>query len=183
MTEEVVKPIEEATKEQPEEQTEVSKPDDTVSEVKEESNIPVKETEKEPESKTARLTEKKITCPKCSKTMNLRSYRYKHEKNCQGNLEERPIKKQLNPKTKVKAVPIQQIQQQNEVIQEPSTTFKEVKPRIIQEPQQPIIIRTPQQQIMDNYNLMHQEYLNKKKEKVNNLCSNMFSGNLRTKKR
>ena len=70
MTEEVVKPIEEATKEQPEEQTEVSKPDDIVNEVKEESIIPVKETEKESESKTARLTEKKITCPKCSKTMN-----------------------------------------------------------------------------------------------------------------
>ena len=111
MPEEIPKPIEEATKEQAEEQIEVAEQNELINEVKEESNIPVEEKkEKEPGNKTARLAEKKITCPKCSKTVNLRSYRYKHEKNCQGNLEDRPTKKQVKPK--VKAVPIQPIQTQ-----------------------------------------------------------------------
>ena len=196
MSEEALKPIEEP-QEQPEEQIEheVScssatlcepvKQDEIINEVKEESNNKTVEekNEKEPESKTARLAEKKITCPKCSKTMNLRSYRYKHEKTCQGNLEDRPIKKQIKPK--VKAVPIKPLPAQNEVIQEEHepTYFKEVKQRVKQEPQQPVIMKTPYEQIMDNYNILHQEYLTKKKEKVNNLCLNMFSGNLRSKKR
>ena len=41
MSEEGIQPTEEATKEQPEEQTEAAKPDDIINEVTEESNIPV----------------------------------------------------------------------------------------------------------------------------------------------
>ena len=51
-------------------------------------------------SKTQARNEKKITCPKCAKTLTLKSYRYSHERNCQGPLESKPIK------PKPKAVPI-----------------------------------------------------------------------------
>ena len=51
-------------------------------------------------SKTQARNEKKITCPKCAKTLTLKSYRYSHERNCQGPLETKPIK------PKPKAVPI-----------------------------------------------------------------------------
>ena len=182
MSEEVIKPIEEATKEQPEEQIEVAEQNEIINEVKEESNLPVEEQkEKEPENKTARLAEKKITCPKCSKTMNLRSYRYKHEKNCQGNLEDRPIKKQVKPK--VKAVSLKTVETQNEVINEAPTPIKEVKQRTIQEPKQPVVMKSPYEQLMDSYSVIHQEYLNKRREKGNNLTASMFSGDLRKKKR
>ena len=43
-------------------------------------------------SKTQARNEKKITCPKCAKTLTLKSYRYSHERNCQGPLESKPIK-------------------------------------------------------------------------------------------
>ena len=182
MSEEVFKPIEEATKEQPEEQIEVAEQNEIINEVKEESNLPVEEKkEKEPESKTARLAEKKITCPKCSKTMNLRSYRYKHEKNCQGNLEDRPIKKQVKPK--VKAVSLKTVETQNEVTNEAPTPIKEVKQRTIQEPKQPVVMKSPYEQLMDSYSVIHQEYLNNRREKANNLTASMFTGDLRKKKR
>ena len=42
-----------------------------------------------------------ITCPKCNKTMKTKSYRYNHEKICQGNLTDRPVK----PKAKAKPKP------------------------------------------------------------------------------
>ena len=178
MSEEVIKPNEETTKEQPEEQIEVAEQNEIINEVKEESNLPVEEQkEKEPESKTARLAEKKITCPKCSKTMNLRSYRYKHEKNCQGNLEDRPIKKQVKPK--VKAVPLHQ-----DVAQGSKTVpIQPVNNEVIhqQQPTQPVIKKSPYEELMDSYSIIHQEYLNKRREKVNNLTASMFSGDLRKK--
>ena len=52
-------------------------------------------------SKTQARNEKKMTCPKCAKTLTLKSYRYSHENNCQGPLESKPIKS-----IKPKAVPI-----------------------------------------------------------------------------
>ena len=131
--------------------------------MKEETNTAEDKKEEAIQSKTARLTEKKITCPKCSKCMNLRSYRYKHEKNCQGNLEERPIKKQINPKPKIKAVAIQPIQ--NEVITETEPTYlKEVKQRVINPSTEKVIIKSPQEQIYDNHRILHREYMEKKGE-------------------
>ena len=169
--------IEQATQETQPINNDVITEENIKNEVKQEENA---NEETQFKNKTDRMKNKKINCKDCGANLTLKTLRYSHK--C-SKLEDKPITPKPKAKTKVKAVPIQPIQTQNEVIQEPSTTVKEVKPRIIQEPQQPVIIRTPQQQMMDNYNLMHQEYLNKKKEKVNNLCMNMFSGNLRTKKR
>ena len=46
-----------------------------------------------------------VTCSKCSKSMLLRSYRYKHEKNCRGKIENTPIKPQSKPKPKPQPKP------------------------------------------------------------------------------
>ena len=182
---EEVKEIEEATKEAPEEQIE------TVEQIKEELA-----TEKKEEVKDEVKEEKKpktITCPKCNKNMLLRSYKYKHELNCKGKAEQRTeVKRQAKPKgkaTKIVAKPIanQVVEEEHEVscsIREP-IYFQEVKAKTTQQqihtPQQPP--QNPMTSILDNYKLFHQEYLNKKREKTNALCSNMFSGSLRSKRR
>lgn len=75
------------------------------------------------------------------------------------------------------------VETQNDIIQEETTPIKEVKQRLIQEPREPVIMKSPCEQIIDSYNIIHQEYLSKRREKVNNLCANMFSGDLRKKKR
>ena len=81
---------------------------DIKNEVKEETNE-VKEKSNKPEipNKTERRSKKTITCLKCEKSMLLRSFRYKHEKNCQGHLEYRKMKPQAKPKPKPKFVEIQ----------------------------------------------------------------------------
>ena len=122
----------------------------------------------------------KVNCKDCGANLSLKTLRYSHK--C-SKLEDKPIKPKPKAKSKVKAVPIQPSQAQNEVFNETPTTFKEAKPRIIQEPQQPVVMKTPYEQIIENYNILHQEYLNKKREKVNTFCANMFSGDLRKKKR
>ena len=96
--------------------------------------------------------------------MNLRSYRYKHEKNCQGNLEDRPIKKQSKPK--VKAVPIRTTPIQNEVSQEEELHIKEVKQPTIKEPRAKVVMKRPYENLLDCYNILHQEYLTKQREKL-----------------
>ena len=67
MPEEPLKTIEEEPTDQPEEQIEAA--EQLVNEVKEESNDPVDE--KEPESKTARLAEKKKPVPNAQKLYEL----------------------------------------------------------------------------------------------------------------
>ena len=103
--------IEEAKEEVKEELMEEAK-DEVIKEEQamEENKENIKPSKEEEEdlknnSKTERLKDKKITCPKCSKTMLLRSYRYKHEKNCQGKLEDRKIKTRAIPKAQPKAQP------------------------------------------------------------------------------
>ena len=123
-----------------------------------------------------------ITCPKCEKSMLLRSYRYKHEKNCQGHLENRKIKPQAKPKPKPKLVTIQPTPMQPKAIEstnDPSYLLEAKQKPIIQEQS----LKSPQESIYDSYKLIHQEYINKRKEKYNNLCANMFSGNLRSKRK
>ena len=53
-------------------------------------------------SKIEQMKDMYITCEKCGKNMLLKSYRYKHEKTCQGLLQQKAVK----PKPKPKAVPI-----------------------------------------------------------------------------
>ena len=137
-------------------------------------------------SKTEQLKDTYITCEKCGKTMLRKSYRYKHERICQGPLETKPIKS-----IKPKAVPIAKPQkvEYNEV------AHREEEQRIPQQQQQNNIIANtppprrsqpqpppnPLQNIAQHYQLLQNEYLRQKQEKYNALNKNIFGS--RGKKR
>ena len=56
--------------------------------------------------KPKRQTQKdKIQCPKCFKEMTVKSFRYSHEKNCGGQLSEKPVKPHSKAKPKQQAKP------------------------------------------------------------------------------
>ena len=141
-------------------------------------------------SKTQARNEKKITCPKCAKTLTLKSYRYSHERNCQGPLESKPIK------PKPKAVPIAKPQridhevayneenqqpqpQQNNIIANTPpprrSQPREAMPQASQPPPNPL------QNIAQHYQLLQNEYMRQKQEKYNALNKNIFGS--RGKKR
>ena len=119
-------------------------------------------------SKTQARNEKKITCPKCAKTLTLKSYRYSHERNCQGPLETKPIKS-IKPKgvpiakpqkveyrdEEEQYVPPQQQQQNNIIANTPP-------PRRTQ-PQPP---PNPLQNIAQHYQLLQNEYMRQKQENI-----------------
>ena len=126
------------------------------------------------------MKNKKVSCKDCGANLTLKTLRYSHK--C-SKLEDKPIKPKPKTKAKVKSVSLNPVETQNDIIQEETTPIKEVKQRLIQEPREPVIMKSPYEQIIDSYNIIHQEYLSKRREKVNNLCANMFSGDLRKKKR
>ena len=129
-----------------------------------------KEEESKNNSKTERYKDKNITCPKCSKSMLLRSYRYKHEKNCTGNIENKPIKPKAKPQPK--AVPQPIYEEEEEEQKKPLS--KPVKNQILKP--QPV---NPLTNIQQHYQLLHQQYIKEKQEKYNNLCQNMFKTKLK----
>ena len=143
-------------------------------------------------SKTQARNEKKITCPKCAKTLTLEPYRYSHEKNCQGPLETKPIK------PKPKAVPIakpqkveynevarhevahreeeeQHIPQQREAMlqasQQQNNIIANTPPPRRMQPQPP---PNPLQNIAQHYQLLQNEYLRQKQGKYNALNKGIF---------
>ena len=126
------------------------------------------------------MKNKKVSCKDCGANLTLKTLRYSHK--C-SKLEDKPIKPKPKTKAKVKAVSLNPVETQNDIIQEETAPIKEVKQRLIQEPREPVIMKSPYEQIIDSYNIIHQEYLSKRRERVNNLCANMFSGGLRKKKR
>ena len=125
------------------------------------------EEEEEPkkETKQPKVLDKKVKCKKCNKEMTLKTYRYSHEKNCQGTLENKPVKPQAKPKAK------QQPQ--------PRLITKPVAERPI--PPEPVIERNPVYDVRQHYQLLQNEYIKQKQDKYNNLCQNMF--NSKVKKR
>lgn len=124
------------------------------------------------ETKQVKAQDKMITCPKCNKSMKLKSYRYKHEKTCSGTLEQKAVK----PFSKPRATPKPKTQP---IVKE----VEEVQPKTVQnqilKPAPPP--RNPLTDITNHYQLLHQQYVQQKKEKYDALCKNMFSS--KTKKR
>ena len=163
--------IEEETKEEPE----------VVNEVIEDNNDEVKEEVKEEAPKPKRQTQKdRIQCPKCLKEVSLKTYRYSHEKNCGGQLSEKPVKPHTKPKPKAK--PKQAPKPPPEVYYSESDDTDE------EEVQQPLIKRKQQKQppnplldITNQYALLHQQLMQQRQEKYNKVCAGMFAP--RVKKR
>ena len=165
----------EETKQEPEHEVSCSIREpvvDTTNEIIEETNEQPKEAPKEEvKEKPKRQTQKgKINCGKCGKEMTIKSYKYSHEKNCQGQLSERPVKPQTKPKAKQapkpKPVPVYEEEEEQHIPQQ-----------VIR--QQPPPIVNPITNIQQHYQLLQQQYLKQKQEKYNNLCQNMFKTKLK----
>ena len=107
-----------------------------------------------------RQQDKLVKCPRCSRQMKLKSYRYKHELTCKGKLEDIPKKPKAMPKPKIQ--PVQQPVQQ--VVQQP---VQAVQNQIVQP-------RNPLSDLTNHYQLLQQQFIQQKKEKYNALCQNMF---------
>ena len=158
--ENVVEPNEELANEPPEVKPEPKK---------KEPPIPLDQ----PVKQNVRQQDKLVKCPKCDKQMRLKSYRYKHELNCKGKLEDIPRKPKAMPKPKVQ--PVQQ------TVQEPvQHTVQEPLQEQVQQQVQPVqnqIVQpsNPLTNMAHHYQLLQQQFIQQKKEKYNNLCQNMFA--------
>ena len=97
--------------------------------------------------------------------MKTKSYRYNHEKICQGNLTDRPVKPKAKPKPKPERIqePIQEtIIEQHEVMSEQRIPKQQKLP--------------PANPPMSHYQLLQQEYMKQKQERFNNLFQGMVGG-------
>ena len=165
---------EEAQQEAPPEIIEEAKQEETVEEAKEEVieeatpevvNEVVEEVCKEIK-KPEKIQDKVITCPKCNKSMKLKSYRYKHEKACQGTLEQKAVKPFSKPRAKPKAQPKAQPKIENTI--EKQEVVKLSTPQTIQ-PQ-----LTPYEIARQSYIQMKEAQKSRKIEKINMFKSKMF---------
>ena len=147
-------PVEEAKQEVVNEVAEEAKPE-VVNEVAEEVCKEIKKPEKS--------LDKIITCPKCNKSMKLKSYRYKHETNCQGTIEQKSVKPFSKPRAKPKAQP----KLENTIETKASPQIKltnEVSNQILKpEPQ-----LSPYELARQSYIHMREEMRQKKIEKITN---------------
>ena len=100
--------------------------------------------------------------------MKLKSYRYKHELSCKGKLEDIPKKTKAMPKPKAQPI-IQEVQE----VEQPKLKAP-VSHQILQP--QP---RNPLSDITNHYQILHQQYIQQKKEKYDALCKNMFSSKMK----
>ena len=149
--------------------------------VEEEANEPPKE---EPiKEKPKRQTQRdRIQCPKCLKEMTVKSFRYSHEKNCGGQLSEKPVKPHTKPKAKPKAkqTPIPKPppdvyyseSDDDDEPQQPLIKNKQSKPK---QPSNPLL------DITNSYALLQQQMMQQRQEKYNKVCAGMFGP--RSKKR
>ena len=151
-------PQNEPVAEQPQEVQEDIK-NEPVTEIKPEQ--PPEETK--PVEQFKPVKDKMTTCQKCGKHMLLKSYRYKHEKTCQGSIEGRPIRAKAKPKAKAipKCEPVYQEEDEKENV-----------PPVVKNVVQNV---NPITSIAHHYQLLQQEYIKQKQQKYNNLCQNMFT--------
>ena len=134
-------------------------------------NTPVEETKEElKEEVKATKTDKQVQCPKCSKFMSLKNFRYRHEKLC--TTEPKPVKPQAKPKGK--AMPKPKVQPVMQTVQRAVVQSTSAQNQIIQP-------RNPLTDMAHHYQLLQQQFVQQKKEKYNVLCQNMFVS--RSKKR
>ena len=174
-------PITEEAKQEHEVSCSIREPPETeiINEVVETANELPKEEIKEAEKpKPKRQTQKdKMNCGKCGKEMTIKTYRYSHEKICQGQLSERPVKPKAKPQPKAVPKPVREATSETRV---PQPIYEEE-----QQETQPVIRQRPPPNVnpvsalAQHYQLLQQQYMKQKQEKYNNLCSNMFKTKLK----
>ena len=194
----VPQPIEEAKEEQTPEP-------EIINEVVEENNhneeiaksreaLPsVKEEVIEEKPKPKRQTQKdRIQCPKCLKDVSLKTYRYSHEKNCQGQLADKPVKPHTKPKTKQppkpKPKPPPEIYYSDDNDEEDARqSLASIRDDVVQQPliknkqKQPKQPINPVTSLAEQYALLHQQLMQQKQVKYDKVCNGMFAP--RVKKR
>ena len=180
--EEGEKEVNEAVETIPEEvknETVIEQPDEIVSAPPEQVKPEPKKKEPpipidQPVKQNVRQQDKLVKCPKCDKQMKLKSYRYKHELSCKGKLEDIPKKPKAMPKPKAQPI-IQEVQevQQPKLSQPVSNQILRPQPRnpLNDAKNEPRVLHD----ITNHYQLLHQQYIQQKKEKYDDLCKNMFS--------
>jgi hypothetical protein len=172
-------PIEEAKEEQQPELV-----NQVIEETNEETNEPPKEEVKE---KPKRQTQKdRIQCPKCLKEVSLKTYRYSHEKNCGGQLSEKPVKPHTNPKSKPKAKPKQVPKPAPDVYYSDSDDYDSASDDVPRQPvvknkKQPAQSSNPLLDITNSYALLQQQLIQQKQQRYNKVCASIFAP--RSKKR
>ena len=175
--------IEEATKEEVKEEEQTAEPE-AINEV---VNEEVKEEKPKPKRQTQR---DRIQCPKCLKEMTVKSFRYSHEKNCGGQLSEKPVKPHTKPKPKPKPKQVHEVLSNKRNPKPPPDVHYSESDDDDDEPQQPLIKskknipKQPSNPLLDitnQYALLHQQLMHQKQEKYNKVCAGMFGP--RTKKR
>ena len=170
-----LEPIEEAK----EEVIEEAKPEqnEVVEEVKQEA--PTEEVKKEvvEEAREEVMVEKKIKaqdklvrCPKCSREMKMKSFRYGHQQKCQGGLENTPVKPFSKPRAKLRAQP-----KIENVVEAPPPV------KALQEVSNQVFKPTPVHPQLSPYEVARQSYIQmkeevrqKKNEKINSFKPKMF---------
>ena len=164
-----VKPAIEEAKEEVAPAVEEAQPDiknEVVEQTKEE---PTSQPKAEPKAEAkaeakVKAQDRLITCPKCNKTMKTKSYRYNHEKICQGNLTDRPVKPKAKPTPKPEPIVEETL---------PPKPAELNPPRSEKPPPQPIHQINP---LMSHYQLLQQQYMQQKQERFNNLFQGMVGG-------
>ena len=125
----------------------------------------VVEEETSEETKETKSNNKQVKCPKCSKSMSIKNFRYRHEKLC--TTEPKPVKPQAKPKPKATPKPKAQPVVKEEIEETKPILTKEVKNQVFK-PQTPNLV-----DFASHYQLLQNQYLQQKKEKYNNLCQNI----------
>jgi hypothetical protein len=110
--------------------------------------------------------------------MKMKSFRYGHEQNCKGCLENKPVKKHTNPRPKQQPKP-KPVKPAPEVYY--SDDEEEVPTQLFNKKKQPTQPINPVNALAQHYQLLQQQFIKQKQERYNNLCMNMFS--TKTKKR
>ena len=126
---------------------------------------------------SVKAQDKLVRCPKCSREMKLKNYRYGHQQRCQGGIENKPVK----PHTKARAKPKQLSQSESSLGQSPKPQpivqdVEEEIPQLTQPVKKQILKPTnPLSDITNHYQLLQQQYIQQKQAKYQNLCQNMFA--------
>ena len=92
----------------------------------------------------------------------LQSFRYSREGNCKGQLTDRPVKKEANPKPTAKKVVL--VANDEEAVSKPQR----------QATQKTTMSSNPLNQLALYYQMIQNEFIKQKQEKYNSLCRNMF---------
>ena len=168
-----LEPIEEEPKEEPIETSEVA--NEVAEEVNEEVKEEIKEeTKPKPKPKAKPKASDIVPCPDCNKNMTYKNLRYSHK--C--SPEPPPVKKQAKPKAKQQPKPKPPPEIYYSDDEEEQTTYNPLSKPVRNQVLKPQYIN-PQTALAQHYQLLQQQLIKQKQEKMNSLCQICFQVKLK----